>query len=71
MRGGWWVCSLTLNRPKPLNAPNLDVIQSLTPILKDWEALKDGVQVVVIKGEGGKAFCAGGDMQKHFFVEEY
>ena len=43
----------------------------MPPILKDWEALKDGVQVVVIKGEGGKAFCAGGDMQKHFFVEEY
>jgi len=73
---------LTLNRPKALNALNLEMIQSLTPILKEWEAGKDGVQVVVIKGEGGKAFCAGGDiraitevpggdMQKQFFVEEY
>ena len=62
---------LTLNRPKALNALNLEMIQSLTPILKEWETGKDGVQVVVIKGEGGKAFCAGGDMQKHFFVEEY
>ena len=73
---------LTLNRPKALNAPNLEVIQSLSPILKDWEAGKDGVQVVVSKGERGKTFCAGGDimlstevsggdMQKQFFVEEY
>ena len=76
------VGTLTLNRPNALNAPNLEVIQSLSPILKDWEAGKDGVQVVVCKGEGGKTFCAGGDimlstevsggdMQKQFFVEEY
>ena len=80
VRGG--VGMLTLNRPKALNALNLEMIQTLTPILKEWETGKDGVQMVVIKGEGGKAFCAGGDiraitevpggdMQKQFFVEEY
>ena len=80
VRGG--VGMLTLNRPKALNALNLEMIQTLMPILKDWETGKDGVQMVVIKGEGGKAFCAGGDiraitevpggdMQKQFFVEEY
>ena len=46
------------------------------------ETGKDGVQMVVIKGEGSKAFCAegdiraitegpGGEMQKKFVVEEY
>jgi len=73
---------LTLNRPKALNALNLEMIRTLTPLLNKWEAGKEGVEVVLIKGEGGKAFCAGGDIraitevpggkvQKQFFTEEY
>ena len=73
---------LTLNRPKALNALNLEMIRTLTPLLKQWETGKEGVEVVLIKGEGGKAFCAGGDIraitevpggevQKQFFTEEY
>merc|ERR1719228_694538 len=73
---------ITLNRPKALNALNLEMIQTLTPLLKRWENMEEGVEMVIIKGEGGKAFCAGGDiraitevpggsMQKEFFREEY
>merc|ERR1719228_706180 len=73
---------ITLNRPKALNALNLEMIQTLTPLLKRWETMEEGVEMVIIKGEGGKAFCAGGDiraitevpggsMQKQFFTEEY
>ena len=80
VRGG--VGMLTLNRPKALNSLNLEMIRTLTPLLKEWETERSGVKLAVIKGEGGKAFCAGGDiraitevpggdMQKQFFREEY
>ena len=76
------VGKITLNRPKALNSLNLDMIRILSPLLKEWEKGKDGVKMVLIKGEGGKAFCAGGDiraiteipgglMQQQFFTEEY
>ena len=71
-----------LNRPKALNSLNLDMIRILTPVLKAWETPGSGVKAVLIKGAGGKAFCAGGDiraitevpggdMQRTFFREEY
>ena len=73
---------VTLNRPKALNALNLDMIRILSPLLREWEVEGSGVKVVLVRGEGGKAFCAGGDiraitevpggeMQKTFFREEY
>jgi len=73
---GW----ITLNRPKAMNALNLSMIRSMYPKLKEWES--GAVQLVVIKGVGDKAFCAGGDIrsltevkggkeQKSFFREEY
>lgn len=73
---------LTLNRPKALNALNLEMIRTLTPLLHEWNTRNVGVEMVLIKGEGDKAFCAGGDIraitevpggevQKQFFTEEY
>eukprot|EP00494_Astrolonche_serrata_P025331 UN25592 len=76
---------ITLNRPKALNALNLDMINVLTPFFKKVSESKEKT-VVVMKGEGGKAFCAGGDVRSlydmrqegksvkdivHFFKEEY
>jgi len=73
---------ITLNRPKALNALNLDMIRKMYPVIKKWEKSSD-VQVIVMKGEGSKAFCAGGDVKglalegpgsesgKVFFYEEY
>ncbi|MCL4125039.1 UNVERIFIED_CONTAM: hypothetical protein GTU68_010513 [Idotea baltica] len=50
---------ITLNRPKVLNAFTYDMIKQIYPILKEWESNKS---LVIIKGAGNKAFCAGGDV---------
>ena len=58
------------------------MIRILDPVLRSWEAADSGVRAVMVRGAGGKAFCAGGDiraitevpggdMQKTFFREEY
>ncbi|XP_071384496.1 3-hydroxyisobutyryl-CoA hydrolase, mitochondrial isoform X1 [Centroberyx affinis] len=74
---------ITLNRPKVLNALNLPMIRHIYPQLKKWEK-DDETDIVIIKGAGGKAFCAGGDIRvvteagkvgdplaQDFFHEEY
>lgn len=69
---------ITLNRPRALNSLNLDMIRTLTPVLREWQQRDSGVRAVMVRGAGGKAFCAGGDiraltevpggeMQKTFF----
>uniref|UniRef100_A0A9J7ZUL6 3-hydroxyisobutyryl-CoA hydrolase n=2 Tax=Cyprinus carpio TaxID=7962 RepID=A0A9J7ZUL6_CYPCA len=74
---------ITLNRPKALNALNLTMIRHIYPQLKKWD--KDSeTDLVIIKGAGEKAFCAGGDIRavteagkagdslaQDFFREEY
>jgi enoyl-CoA hydratase/carnithine racemase len=52
---------LTLNRPKALNAYSIKMRDEL------WQALSaikedDDVRVVIVKGAGEKAFCAGADL---------
>jgi len=70
---------ITLNRPKALNAVNLDMVREVTKYLKAWERTK---KLVIVKGAGDKSFCAGGDVRaiveagpteesKSFFREEY
>ncbi|KAL0964018.1 hypothetical protein UPYG_G00316570 [Umbra pygmaea] len=74
---------ITLNRPKALNALNINMIRLIYPQLKKWETDKE-TAIVIIKGAGEKAFCAGGDIRavteagkvgdslaKDFFREEY
>ncbi len=53
---------LVLNRPKALNALDLDMIRVLTEKLEAW-AQDDAVRLVIIEGSGGRAFCAGGDVR--------
>jgi enoyl-CoA hydratase/carnithine racemase len=53
---------LTLNRPAVLNALSYSMIQDMTVQLKNW-ARDDSVHAVLVKGAGGKAFCAGGDIR--------
>jgi enoyl-CoA hydratase len=53
---------VTLNRPKALNALDLGMIRALHPALEAW-AREPEVKVVVIRGAGGRAFCAGGDVR--------
>lgn len=56
------VALITLNRPAQLNAFNDDMIEQWADALR---LLRDDpdVNVIVITGEGDKAFCAGGDLQ--------
>ncbi|XP_071328625.1 3-hydroxyisobutyryl-CoA hydrolase, mitochondrial [Trachinotus anak] len=74
---------ITMNRPKVLNALNLNMIRQIYPQLKKWESDSD-TDLVIIRGAGGKAFCAGGDIRavteagkvgdplaQDFFREEY
>jgi enoyl-CoA hydratase/carnithine racemase len=60
-----------LNAPKSLNALSLPMILLLTEQLKVWQN-NDAIAVVVLKGAGDKAFCAGGDVVSlyHHFKNE-
>lgn len=51
----------TLNSPKSLNALSGAMIDLLFPQLVQWQN-DDRVALVVLQGEGEKAFCAGGDV---------
>ncbi|XP_051478927.1 3-hydroxyisobutyryl-CoA hydrolase, mitochondrial isoform X3 [Apus apus] len=53
---------ITLNRPKALNALNHSMIQQIYPQIKTWEQDPETF-LIIIKGTGGKAFCAGGDIR--------
>ncbi|XP_040331592.1 3-hydroxyisobutyryl-CoA hydrolase, mitochondrial isoform X4 [Herpailurus yagouaroundi] len=74
---------ITLNRPKFLNALNLNMVRHIYPQLKNWEQDPETF-LIIIKGAGGKAFCSGGDIRviseagranqkiaQDFFREEY
>jgi enoyl-CoA hydratase len=78
---------MTLNRPKALNALNLEMVRAITQTLLAWE--KDpAISAVAIRGAGKQgnfgSFCAGGDIRffhqaalagnpalEDFFTEEY
>ncbi|XP_065494348.1 3-hydroxyisobutyryl-CoA hydrolase, mitochondrial isoform X2 [Caloenas nicobarica] len=59
-RGGAGV--ITLNRPKALNALTFSMIQQIYPQIKTWEEDPETF-LIIIKGTGEKAFCAGGDIK--------
>ncbi|QDG78214.1 enoyl-CoA hydratase/isomerase family protein [Labrenzia sp. PHM005] len=52
---------VTLNRPKALNALTHGMVTALADQLTRWAGDPE-IAHVVITGEGGKAFCAGGDI---------
>lgn len=78
------VARITLTRPGALNALTLDMVSAISAEL---DAIRDAAtaDLVVVDGQGGKAFCAGGDIAKlyetgragdfaygrTFFAEEY
>jgi enoyl-CoA hydratase len=55
------VATVTLNRPKVLNALNAAMVRELGELFGDL-ALDDAVRVVLLHGTGGKAFAAGADI---------
>jgi enoyl-CoA hydratase len=56
------LATLTINRPKALNALTLDNYRRIDPELRAWEA-DPSVHAVVVRGAGDRAFCAGGDVR--------
>jgi enoyl-CoA hydratase len=53
---------ITLKRPKALNALTHAMCLSMKTQLDAW-AQDDAIRVVAIRGEGERAFCAGGDIR--------
>lgn len=74
---------IRLNRPDALNALSTQMCADVDQTLDRWQDDPD-IKAVLIKGEGGKAFCAGGDVRtiveqghennqnaQQFFAAEY
>ena len=53
---------LTLNRPRAINALDLDMIRSLAAALDAWEHDTD-IDTVLLDGAGERGLCAGGDVR--------
>ncbi len=56
------ICTVKINRPDKLNAMNMDVAKEL---IKTFETLgkDDAIKVIILTGEGEKAFSAGADIE--------
>ncbi len=52
---------ITLNRPKALNALTTEMCASMTKTMLAWQD-DDRIGAVLVRGEGERAFCAGGDI---------
>jgi enoyl-CoA hydratase len=65
------ITTITINRPKKLNALNKDTIQELHDAFKDANKDSD-TKVIIITGSGDKAFVAGADISEfaHFSVKD-
>ena len=74
---------IILDRPKVLNSLSLELIRSFTNLLIECDE-DPKIHVILVKGNGGKAFCSGGDIvsitdsarkggniHSRFFLEEY
>ena len=57
------IATLTLNRPRKLNALNYETIDRMMELLDAIEVSAD-VQAVIITGAGPRAFSAGGDIHE-------
>ena len=53
---------LTINRPAALNALSSEVLTDLNLVLEQIEKSED-IRVVIVSGQGEKAFVAGADIK--------
>jgi 3-hydroxypropionyl-coenzyme A dehydratase len=56
------ICTVKINRPDKLNAMNMDVAKELVTIFENL-GRDDSVKVIILTGEGDKAFSAGADIE--------
>lgn len=65
------LATITINRPKKLNALNRATIEELNSVLCQLEN-DNNTKVIIITGSGDKAFVAGADISEfaHFSVED-
>jgi E-phenylitaconyl-CoA hydratase len=57
------IATVTLNRPEAMNAIDPETNRELTATMKSLRADKT-VRVIIVTGEGNRAFCAGADLKK-------
>lgn len=57
------IATLTINRPKALNALNSEVLTEIIQVTEDIDK-NDEIQIVVVTGAGEKAFIAGADIKE-------
>ncbi|MGV9709111.1 enoyl-CoA hydratase/isomerase family protein [Gordonia sp. NPDC003424] len=55
------VATLTLNRPKSINALDHSMVTAMDELLRAW-AVDDAISAVVVRGAGERGLCAGGDI---------
>ncbi|OLL22224.1 3-hydroxyisobutyryl-CoA hydrolase, mitochondrial [Neolecta irregularis DAH-3] len=56
------VRTVILNSPRNLHALDLEMIEGITPRLLEWEN-SELAKIIVLKSNGTRAFCAGGDVK--------
>lgn len=57
------VAYITLNRPEAMNAMSVELVHALGEAVQDAVA-DDGILVLIVSGEGGRAFSAGIDLKE-------
>jgi len=60
---------ITLNRPQVRNALNLQLLQALEQAVDQVSFSRD-LRVLIITGEGTRAFCAGADLKERLTMSE-
>ena len=60
LRIGARIARLTIRRPNKLNALDAEMVNGLLPLCRRIE--RSDARVVILTGEGGRSFCAGGDI---------
>ena len=56
------ICTVKINRPEKLNAMNMDAAKELTEVFEKL-GKDDSIKVIILTGEGDKAFSAGADIE--------
>eukprot|EP00903_Cladosiphon_okamuranus_P006654 g6497.t1 len=57
------VASLTLNKPEKLNALSMTMVRGMWDSIEQHWSGGEVPKLLVLRGSGGKAFCAGGDVK--------